>query len=91
MSPHLNLKERPCTGLYIYYIPYTYMAASLDALGGNDQEHGEIESPWRIELGIGSARLPQEARKILKLRVVPFDLRTASSQNCEAVPRKARI
>ena len=34
-------------------------------------------------------------RRILELRVVPsgkvLDLRTTSSQNCEAVPRRARV
>jgi len=34
-------------------------------------------------------------RRILKLRIAPFgtvlDLRTTSSKNCEAVPRRARI
>ena len=45
-----------------------------------------------LDSGLAPRRIPG---RILELRVVPFgtvlDFRTTTSQNCEAIPRRARI
>ena len=70
--------------IYIYIHTYIYTYRPPDEVGTAARALGlDVEVPRRI------------TRIIIKLRAVPrgkvLNLRTTTSQKCEAVPRRARI